>query len=265
MRYFLGRCLPRLDADAGGVAPGCNLGRVRPDQPSCREAPAEAPARHARRGLVRMFRPGALSAFLILVGPVAARADRGALSLELGAGGSIVNVRGPYATGAPSQIGTSWATSLGASYGLSNHLELTGRFFWEPPEQFVHNGATVSSPSGALTGSLTEHTQRFGALAGARYVFGYVWRFSAGADIGWSQRSFSKLDHFDVSTGAPRSYGLQLADTSQASFVFAPSVAVLWTGDHFAVGLAPRFEILTGSVSTWSVAIPLTLAWSWFL
>ena len=212
-----------------------------------------------------MFRPGALSAVLILVVPSASRADRGALSLELAAGGSIVNVRAPYATGAPSQLGTSWVTSLGSSYGLSNHVELTGRFFWEPSQQFVHSGATVNSSAGALTGSLTEHTQRFGALAGARLVFGYVWRFSAGADVGWSQRSFSKLDHFDVSTGAPRSYGLQLADTSQPSFIFAPSVAVSWTGDHYAVGLAPRFEVLTGSVSTWSIAIPLTLAWSWYL
>lgn len=235
MRYFLGGCLPRLDADAGGVA------------------------------LARVFRPGALSVFLILVAPAAARADRGALSLELGAGGSIVNVRAPYATGAPSQLGTSWATSLGASYGLSNHLELTGRFFWEPSEQFVHSGVTVQSAAGALTGSLREETQRFGALAGGRLVFGYVWRFFVGAEVGWSDRSFSRLDHFDVSSGTPRSYGLRLAETSQSAIALAPTVGVQWTSDHYAIGMAPRFEILVGGASTWALVAPLTLAWSWYL
>ena len=212
-----------------------------------------------------MFRPSALSAFLILVVPAAARADRGALSIALGAGGSVVNVRAPYATGAPSQLGTSWATSLGVNYGLSNHFELTGRFLWEPSEQFVHSGATVPSAAGPLTGFLREETQRFGALAGGRLVFGYVWRFFVGAEVGWSGRTFSKLDHFAVSSGTPRTYGLRLADTSQSAIAVAPGVGVQWTSDHYAIGVAPRFEILAGAPSTWAFVAPLTFAWSSYL
>jgi len=213
--------------------------------------------------MTRSLFPSALA--LLLTGTAPARAERSALSLELGGGLSVVNVRAPYADGAPSQLGTSWATSLGASFALSNHLELTGRLFWEPSQQFVHSGATVNSDAGPLTGSLSEHTQRFGALAGARAVFGYVWRFSIGAEIGWSDRMFSGIDHFDVSSGTARSYGLRLADTSQSTIAFAPGIGVQWTSDHYAIGLAPRLEILVGGASTWALVAPLTFAWSWYL
>ncbi len=67
---------------------------------------------------------------------------------------------------------------------------------------------------------------------------GYAWRVFAEADVGRARRSFSKVDHFnvsDTSTG-PRSYGLALADTSQSALVLAPSVGVEWTGDRFSIG-----------------------------
>jgi hypothetical protein len=89
----------------------------------------------------------------------------------------------------------------------------------------------------------------------------------AGADVGFATRSFSNLDHYDVSdpsTGA-RSYGLNLADTSQTALLLAPSAGIEWTGDHFTIGIAPRIEVLLGTAKTWALSLPLTLCWSWYL
>jgi hypothetical protein len=191
----------------------------------------------------------------------AAQADRGELSLELGLGAAAVNVRSPYADGNPSAIGTMFATSLGATYAQSNHLELDARAFWEPPATFVHPNATVQG----LPGSLSESTQRFGALAGARVVTGYAWRFFAGLDLGASIRAFSQADHFDVKGSTPRSYGLQLADTTQMAIDVAPNAGVAFVGDHYSIGVSPRFELLLGSPTTWSFVLPLTLTYGWFL
>jgi hypothetical protein len=57
----------------------------------------------------------------------------------------------------------------------------------------------------------------------------------------------------------PRSYGLGLSDTSQRAALLAPSVGVEWAGDHFTIGIAPRVEILIGSVRSWAVSLPLSL------
>src|SRR5471030_3060913 len=144
------------------------------------------------------MRARSLLLFVAIAG--AAHADRGELSLELGLGASVVNVRSPYADGNPSAVGTMFATSLGISYAPSNRLELDARAFWEPPATFVHPNSTVQG----LLGSLSERTQRFGALAGARVATGYTWRFVAGVDAGASIRAFSQADHFDVSGSTPQ-------------------------------------------------------------
>jgi hypothetical protein len=93
-------------------------------------------------------------------------------------------------------------------------------------------------------------------------VKGYACRVFAAADVGWAQRFFSKVDHFNVSDPStrPRSYGLALADTSQSALVLAPSAGVEWTGDRFSIGIAPRVDVLVGSVRTWAVSLPLTIS-----
>ncbi len=214
-------------------------------------------------------RRAVLAVGLVLCVGGAAHADRGGLAVDVGAGVALINVRAPYATGAPSQSGTSLTTSLGLRYAVTNMLEVGAAFFYQPPTNFTHGNAIVEIPAaaGALPGTLSERTQQLGFLLRARAVKGYAWRVFAEADAGWAQRSFSKVDHFNVSdpSTGPRSYGLALADTSQRALVLAPSAGVEWTGDRFSIGIAPRVDVLLGSVRTWAVSLPLTISWAWYL
>jgi hypothetical protein len=204
---------------------------------------------------------------LILLVGVAARAERSAVSVDVSSGVALVNVRAPYAQGSPSQLGSSFTTSLGVRYALTNELEVGGAVVYQPPTTFTHGNAQVVAPGGALLGTLSERTQQLGFLLRGRFVRGYTWRFVTGADLGFAARSFSNIDHYNVSDPAtgPRSYGLGLSDTSQRAALLAPSVGVEWAGDHFTIGIAPRVEILIGSVRSWAVSLPLSLSWSWYL
>jgi hypothetical protein len=92
---------------------------------------------------------------------------RAVLAIGLvGAGVALINVRAPYATGAPSQIGSSWTTSLGLRYAVTNMLQVGAAIFYQPPTNFTHGNATVEAPSagGALPGTLSERTQQLGVL-----------------------------------------------------------------------------------------------------
>jgi hypothetical protein len=204
---------------------------------------------------------------LALSAGVAARAERGALSVDVGSGVALVNVRAPYAQGSPSQLGSSFTTSLGVRYALTNEFEVGAAVFYQPPTTFTHGNALVLAPGGALLGTLSERTQQLGFLLRGRFVLGYTWRFVAGGDLGFAVRSFSNVDHYNVSDPAtgPRSYGLGLSDASQRAALLAPSAGVEWAGDHFTIGLAPRVEVLLGSVRTWAVSLPLTISWAWYL
>src|SRR5207302_7169891 len=114
---------------------------------------------------------------------------------------------------------------------------------------------------GTLQGVLLERTSQLGALVGVRFVHGFTWRFVAGADLGLARRSFSSIDHYDVSDPAgAQSYGLDLGNTSQSALVVAPSAGLEWLGDHVAVGFVPRTEFLFGKTQTWAVTMPLTIS-----
>jgi len=207
-----------------------------------------------------------VSGLALCVG-TAAQAERGAVSVDVGWGVALNNVRAPYARGSPSQVGSSFVTSLGFRYALTNAFELGAAAFYEPPTTFTHTDAQVSSPGGLLPGTLSERTQQFGLLARARFVHGFIWRFVAGSDVGFAIRTFSNVEHYNVSdpSSGPRSYGLTLADTSQKALLLAPSAGIEWVGDHFTIGLVPRVEVLLGNTSTWALSLPLTLSWSWYL
>jgi len=208
-------------------------------------------------------RSAALLAVCALASP-RARADAGALSLSLGGGGALVSVRAPYATDS-SQTGTAWSTSLQLTYSLTNQVELGVQGFFEPPAQFVHSNATIANDAGTFRGSLAERTSRIGAALRVRRVFGLVWQPFVSLDAGWSHRTFSRLDLFDVSGGTARSFGLQLPDSAQDAFLLAPAIGLRWSDDHLAVGVEPRVELLIGSPTAWSVVVPLTVSWSWYL
>src|SRR5260370_42687256 len=73
------------------------------------------------------------AAFFIAIAaaPRAALADRGALSLDIGAGGSTMALPAPYAAASGSVQGTALLTSLGLRYALQNWIELATTAFFE--------------------------------------------------------------------------------------------------------------------------------------
>ena len=213
--------------------------------------------------MLRLF--AIASTMTALLSTRAAFAERGAVSVEVGSGVALINVRAPYAVGAPSQTGSSFTTSIGVRYAFSNALEVGASGFYQPPTTFTHAGAQVPAPGGMLEGVLLERTSQVGALVGVRLVHGFTWRLVAGADFGFARRSFSGINHYDVSDpNGAQSYGLTLGDTSQTATIVAPSVGLEWVGDHASIGFVPRIEYLFGNARTWAVTIPLTVSWSWY-
>ena len=137
----------------------------------------------------------------------------------------------------------------------------------DEPAALLKRLTIAAAKIGPLPRGWPNSAQQFGFLLRGRFVQGFTWRFVAGADVGFATRTFSNIDHYNVSDPAtgPRSYGLNLADTSQKNLLVAPSAGVEWAGDHFTIGLTPRVEFLFGSVRTWAVSLPLGISWSWYL
>jgi hypothetical protein len=220
-------------------------------------------ARGARWGV-------AATAILALVSAATPRrtlADGGAFTIDVGGGGSALRVAAPFADGAPPPVtGTTAAAWIGFRRALRNDLELGVSAFWEPPVSYYHHGITISDENGAHVGTLSHQLQRYGALAGARYVPGFVWRLVVSLDLGWSHRSYSRFDQIDDSDPAnPRSTGLALPDFTTDNFVVAPGIGVEWVfADHWTLGLVPRAEVLLGPDRTWGVTVPVVLGWSWY-
>ena len=218
-----------------------------------------------RKSILRCV--AAVAGSVVLAVPSLAHAERGALSLDVGSGAALVSVRAPYAEGAPSQLGTTVITSLGFRYAVADAFELGAASFYEPPTTFTYPAAQVLSPAGSLAGILSARTQQLSFVVRGRFVHGFAWRLVAGADVGLAIRSFTDLAHYHVtdSSNAARTYGLPLHDTSQKTFMVGPSVGVEWSGDQFTIGVAPRLQLYAGSMPTWSVALPISLSWTWFL
>jgi hypothetical protein len=110
-------------------------------------------------------------------------AERGGVSVEVGSGVSLVNVRAPYAVGAPSQTGSSFTTSVGIRYAITNALEVGASAFYQPPTTFTHGGAGAA-PGGALQGVLLERTAKW-ALRRCPFRAWVPWRFVAGPTSVW--------------------------------------------------------------------------------
>ena len=193
-----------------------------------------------------MARRGAILTVLLVVSAArAAQAERGAISADLAWGVALIDVRAPYAQGSPSQLGSSFTTSFGLRYALTNAPEVGAAVLYQPSTTFTHGEAQVPSSGGLLPGTLSERTPatrvRSPRASGARLHLALRRR----RDMGFATRTFSEIDHFNVSGPAgPRSYGLELGDTSQTELVVAPSAGLEWSGDHFTVGVVPRVDVL---------------------
>jgi hypothetical protein len=201
----------------------------------------------------------------MMFAPIAALADRSAVTLDAGAGASVLRVVAPYADSRASQVGSAPAIWIDGRYGLTNSIELTATFFAETSVPFYVSDTTITSDAGKLTGTLQMRTRRYGLMAGARLLHGNVWRLILGGDVGWALSSYSSMHLIVADQYGPRDSGLALADTTASSLVLAPSAGVSWVGDKLSITILPRFEVLLGSASTWAVAVPLTIGWDWYL
>ena len=209
--------------------------------------------------------PGLLLFAVVLV-PAIARGDRGALSVEAS---PILTwwPSMPPALGSGSGVsGTAAGALVGVRYGLRNDLELTASAFYEAPADYTHTGVTLDIEVGPLSGTLTSRASRWGALIGARYVRGLVFRVHMGAEIGWTQQTITKLDLVNVSDPSnPHSYGLGLPDESQGAFVIAPLAGVEWqVTDRWSVSFTPRAVLSFGGVGRLAVHLPIAVGFSWY-
>jgi len=211
----------------------------------------------------------ASAALLLLLAnaPRSALADRGALSLDIGAGGTALALPAPYAPTSGSVLGTLFVASLGLRYAVRNWIELATSAEFEPPVTYFHNGVTVTTPDGSFPGTLKHRFYRYSAFVGGRVLTGSVWRFVAGADVGWSHRVYSSFQHInDLDPNNPRDYGLTLPNLTRDNLVIAALAGVEWAvGDHWSLSILPRYEQLLGPDSTFALSARLVFSWSWYI
>lgn len=195
--------------------------------------------------------------------PTLAAADRGALTLELGPGVSALAASPSQGSGS-STVGTGAGGTAGIRYAISNSFELAATGFWEAPADYFHSGVEMGSATGTVRGTLSERTQRYGALAGVRFVHGYVWRLHLGADVGWAHESYTRRNLIDVSVpGNEHSFGLGLRDRATDSLVLAPVAGVEWQfTDHWTVSVMPRLQFVVGGVNRLGLLVPVTVGYS---
>ena len=195
-----------------------------------------------------------------------ALADQGALTLDAGAGASVLRVQAPYAESGAAQVGSAPAIWIDGRYALTNGFELVATAFTETSVPFYVSNSTINSDAGKLTGTLQMRARRLGLLGGVRMLRGNVWRFVVGADVGWALSSYSSMHLIDdADPSGARDFGLALADKSVNSLVLAPCAGVSWIGDKLSVTILPRFEALVGGGTTWAVTVPVTIGWDWYL
>jgi hypothetical protein len=202
---------------------------------------------------------------VLAAAPAAARADRGALTLDVGPSLSLLNATPSEGAGSAT-LATGGGGTLGLRYALSNALELGALVVWEASADYFHTGVEIATPTGRPRGTLAERAQRYGALAGVHYVRGYVWRLHLGAELGWTRETFTRRDLLDVSD--PRnahSFGLGLRDETSNSLILAPVAGVEWQfADHWSVSVMPRVQFLVGGTTRVGLLVPATVGYSWF-
>lgn len=211
--------------------------------------------------------PRATIAALSLVAlPAAATADRGALTLELGPVLSLTRAPPSQGSGA-TIVATGGGGTIGVRYALSNELELAATAVWERPADYFHSGVEFGTGAGSVRGMLAERAQRYGGLAGLRYVRGYVWRLHLGAEVGWLRETFTRRDLLDVSdAGNVHSFGLGLQDRTTDSLVLAGVAGIEWqVTDHWSVTALPRLLVPVRGTMGVGFVVPISIGYSWYV
>ena len=218
------------------------------------------PSRATRRALLAGRGRNLLPVLLVLTA-VPAHADRGALSLDLGAGVAGLNLAAPYTNGEGNTVGVGFEAMVGMRYALLNELEFTVAAYFEPNVTYVHDDVGVEVPpsTSPLQGTVTNAVHLVGVVGGVRYVNGSVWKLVVGLEVGWCHRSYSEIQFNGASTFALPGFGTD-------NLVLQPLLGVEWAfADHWSVSLLPRFTVLVGPDSTFGASVLLSLAYSWFL
>lgn len=212
------------------------------------------------------------AAILLALVATSAAADRGALSLDVGAGGTAEAVPAPYSATPAATTCYTGIAQLGVRYALANPLELTLGGFVAIPGTVYQNGVTVSLDTGTYPGTLQHQYLRFGTTAGARLVVGITLRFVLGVEAGWSHTILSRLEHWDdTQPGGAVGYGLELADVARDYLLVSPLIGLEWAaGDHWSLSLLPRLQLLLSldgafAAAAWAIVLPLQFSWSWYL
>lgn len=158
----------------------------------------------------------------------------------------------------PGAAGVTLATlgaALGVSYATSNHLEIAVGAVYRVP---VGCTAAIVDARGVVVGSASATVSGWGAEAGVRYLSGLTWRLRLAASLGWSHAAFSKVELTGASTPATA------AGTD--ALVAAAAAGVVWQfDDHLSVSAAARLEVLLGGAARLGFAVPVAVAYSWYL
>lgn len=207
----------------------------------------------------------------LLLACTAARAERGALSLDVAGGGVAELVPAPYvAPGSRSTLCISAAAELGLRYAVSHSAELSLTGFALAPAALYQNRATVLLDTGSYPGTLQHQYLRFGASAGARLVLGLRLRFVLGLEAGWSHAILWGLQHWDVRPDGAVPYSLELRTVTREALLLSPLLGLEWAaGDHWSLSLLPRAHVLVPVGGreglSWAIILPLQWSWSWYL
>jgi hypothetical protein len=205
-------------------------------------------------------RGGGLLLLGALLAAVPARADRGALSFDLSAGGAGLNLPAPYAISSGETFGVGFEGMLGVRYAVLNELEFTLAAYFEPNVTYTHDNITVA-PNGGPHGDLTHSLYLFGVVGGVRYVTGSVWKLVMGLEGGWCHRVYSQIEGNGQLALVP-----SFPDFTTDNIVIQPLLGVEWAfADHWSLSLIPRFTVLIGPDPTIGVSVMLSISYSWFL
>jgi hypothetical protein len=215
----------------------------------------------------------ALLTVLTLAAP--AWADRGALSVDVGGGATATLLPSPALAGFRTVRAVTTPTTaaegcLGLRYALSNDFEVTLAAFYEPSVTVFHNGVTLETlqpPLTQLPGTLRHQLVRHGAQAGARRLWGSVWRIFVGGEVGWERRSNTGFAHLDDrDPAAAFDYRLDLPSTSVDSLVLSAGGGLEWAfADKMSLTVSPRLQLLVGREFTFTATLPVVFSFSWYL
>ena len=203
----------------------------------------------------------------VLLSALPAAADRGALSVDGGGGGTAFQLTPPFTKSTQSVLATTFNATLGVRYALWDWLELGVSGFYEPNVPVYYDNVTLSTDNGDFSGKLGHKFNRFGALGGAYYKFGSVLRPTLGIEAGWSRRAYSDFHLYDVDDAHnPIDYHLTLPNFATDNFTLGAVLGLEWCiTDHIGAMASLKPRAMLGPDSRLSLTGTITLSYSWYL